>query len=820
MRSFLILLLLVLVCGVWAGEFQPLDQDDILQLLDMLAEADLDSTDLAFEKDWDLSTRFKLESQMRVLQNPWEGLNELAHWRRLLGTQCMCQIASSCMAEAWQIPKDDIPHTDFAKVLENAGTSPKALAKSWSRILDQHQRDWRQAFSAFSPAQIDSLRSFWYQLCSESEDREKYKDYMAVRGLPYLEDVGLEYFAEFYDRVDWVLLRQTALSYQKACSALEKAASKLKFPSKKPYIYKSPHGLMIFGTAGDDIYLPHEKERVCLILDPSGNDQYRLPLGACWESPFFYLWDGDGNDVYSHDQPGGLFTAELGCCISVDVKGRDLYQGDDFSFAAYLGFALHRDLEGDDIYRCGMFSQGAALFGVAILNDEAGNDRYDATSLSQGLGTTRGIGLLMDKAGDDIYYLGGKYYHAPLMPLDHRTLGQGMGFGFRPDYAGGIGILYDGDGNDRYLGGVYAQGVGYWYAMGMLIDEAGNDVYNAVYYPQGSGIHLACGMLYDASGDDAYYSRNGPGQGAAHDWGVGMLIDGAGNDAYSIHGGQGLGLSNSVAIFVDRSGDDRYERKEEQNYGSGARSRGAGSIGLFLDAGGTDSYPDSLMANDKTWQKGTYGIGRDIDLRPSLKTSTEELAESAELPEADDPIEELFAAAAEWEVGSAIQRVRTARSYLAERSEEAIPWVLEHKLNTKSGLEYRALEALLKDAPQMAEGLYPYINEADSLAAKNAISLLAGEADSLLVPYIQELLTDGKYIPTCLSVLGVYPNEESIATLSQWLVHPVERYQFIAARSLASMQTPETNRILREKLVDPSFLLKCVLRFLTDEDER
>ena len=72
MRSFLILLLLVLVCGVWAGEFQPLDEDDILQLLDMLAEADLDSTDLAFEKDWDLP-RASLDSQMRVLLNPGRG---------------------------------------------------------------------------------------------------------------------------------------------------------------------------------------------------------------------------------------------------------------------------------------------------------------------------------------------------------------------------------------------------------------------------------------------------------------------------------------------------------------------------------------------------------------------------------------------------------------------------------------------------------------------------------------------------------------------------------------------------------------------------
>jgi hypothetical protein len=104
------------------------------------------------------------------------------------------------------------------------------------------------------------------------------------------------------------------------------------------------------------------------------------------------------------------------------------------------------------------------------------------------------------------------------MPNDYRTMGQGMGFGMRPDYAGGLGLLYDKSGNDKYIGGVYAQGVGYWYATGILIDESGNDVYNAIYYPQGSGIHLASGILYDGAGDDTYYSRNGPGQGAGHDW--------------------------------------------------------------------------------------------------------------------------------------------------------------------------------------------------------------------------------------------------------------------------------------------------------------
>ncbi len=51
--------------------------------------------------------------------------------------------------------------------------------------------------------------------------------------------------------------------------------------------------------------------------------------------------------------------------------------------------------------------------------------------------------MLLDGQGNDIYSAGGKYKHAPLVPDDFRSLGQGFGFGMRPDFAGGIGVLCD-----------------------------------------------------------------------------------------------------------------------------------------------------------------------------------------------------------------------------------------------------------------------------------------------------------------------------------------------------------------------------------------
>ncbi len=815
MKNILIALSLLMVSQLLASGFQPLEPEDISQMVQLLEEAELQSSDLAFEKDWDLSTRFKMQSQLRVLQDPWQSLDEIARWRGQVHSSER-DLADACMLEAWQLEDPIKPkESKYLSRLGKAGSSIAKFARIYRDNLDEIAPCFKEAFAQLSEAQIDSLQSFWFQVCSEGEDSDKYDEFISQRGLPKLEKVDLLQFATLFEKIDFYALHSAISEYLELCEAVNIQAPKLKYP-KRPKSYKTPYGLIIFGSNKDDVY--RGEERVCLILDPAGADTYQIPMQAGFSHPFFSLLDFEGDDRYLASTPGELMAASMGISYSKDFGGNDFYQGDDFSFAAYLGLSLHQDLGGNDIYQCGTFSQAAALFGVALLIDAEGNDRYDAPSQSQAFAMTRSVALLYDQKGDDLYYLGGKYYHAPLMPLDHRTLGQGAGFGLRPDYAGGIAVLFDADGNDRYLGGVYAQGTGYWYAMGLLIDLAGNDVYNAVYYPQGSGIHLAVGILYDAEGDDAYYSRHGPGQGAGHDWGLGVFIDGAGNDAYSIEGGQGVGLSNSVGIFVDKSGNDRYERNYDKNYGWGAFSRGTGSIGLFLDLGGKDSYPLSVTENDSTWVRGSYGLGRDLNFYDEVKTKEEELSESAEMPAEDAPIDEIFAIASEWEVGSAVQRVRKARTIMAERSVEAIPYVLEHKLGTKSGLEYRALEALLKSAPQMAFQLYPYIHHADSLKAKNALSLLATDADSLLIPELEQLLNQDKYITTCLSILGLYDTVEALELLSPWLDHDLERYRYIAARSMAQIDLPEARQRLRQKRNDPSFLVKSVVRALKEEE--
>ncbi|MDD2331578.1 MAG: HEAT repeat domain-containing protein, partial [Candidatus Cloacimonetes bacterium] len=819
MKKYLYLVLMLTVLGaMWADDWAPLSQVEISQLNYMLAQGGLDSLAINFEKDWDLSTKFKTRFQLEMLSQPWTALDKISGLRRLCAPdstrETLGEIVTRLAEIAFDLENMKLPDSFTSGVARQTYLKkPKDLLFYVEYRLKSIQETYNQAFAALTPEQRDSISAFMFSIWAESEDKEQYESFLSDRHLPSAEDADLLRFAELFEKVDFGSLHRAWEEFYLLCQTCIAQVGNPKYSLKKPLIKSTPFGLMIIGTKGNDLYdrkliKSYPKQRICFLLDPGGNDRYELPIYTDWRQPFYMLIDAKGNDVYQVPGIAGLFSVSMGLGMSCDLEGNDTYESGDFSFSSLLGYQIHRDKSGFDSYRSGLFTQGSAMFGVSLLQDDQGDDIYSATSFAQGVGGTKAVGALLDRSGHDLYYIGGKYLHKPLMPFDFRSMGQGMGFGFRPDYAGGLGLLVDSIGNDKYIGAVYAQGVGYWYAAGMLIDESGNDVYNAIYYPQGSGIHLACGVLFDAEGDDTFYTRNGPGQGAGHDWGMGILIDKCGSDHYSIPGGNGLGLSNSVGIFVDGSGDDRYERRDQNSLGSANLARSTGGIGLFLDAQGKDSYPDTLFANDKLWQQGTYGIGQDLELNTLSQTKVESLAEevSAEI-DSLAAISEIFAIASEWEVGSAIARVKKARNILFGRAEEATSYIIENKLNTKSGLEYRALDALVQEALVFKNKLFEQLANPDSLAAKNALALIAGTGDSTLVVYVKKLLEDNKYIASALSALGNIRSDESLELLALWLDHSSERIRYIAARSILYHDTEKSRELLKSRWDDSSFLV-------------
>jgi hypothetical protein len=190
---------------------------------------------------------------------------------------------------------------------------------------------------------------------------------------------------------------------------------------------------------------------------------------------------------------------------------------------------------------------------------------------------------------------------------------QGYGLGLRPFYAGGIGLIIEGEGNDIYNTDIFGQGGAYWYSLGAIVDKGGHDKYNGYQYSQGAGIHLAVGLLKDYDGWD-FYQSNGVSQGCGHDFGYGMLWDVKGNDNYSAYSlSQGAGNADGIGILIDESGTDGYLNKYPSNTrGYGNQRREYGSIGVFLDASGTDYYSqpgyDSTFINSSNW-----GVFTDYD---------------------------------------------------------------------------------------------------------------------------------------------------------------------------------------------------------------
>lgn len=370
--------------------------------------------------------------------------------------------------------------------------------------------------------------------------------------------------------------------------------------------------LLLLDTGGDDIYvnLPANKigsNWLSVVIDTHGNDKYLSdPAGA--DKPVRGRADR-GGDRFS----GGCASASYGVSILVDARGDDMYRSVRPAFgSANFGVAYLADYEGDDAYDAYACAEGFATFGIGILEDLAGKDSYRLFNQGQGCGLTSGVGLLLDRKGDDTYTAEDEVRDFPAAPApDHNaSFSQGAGVGLRMDVvngkslSGGVGVLLDIDGKDGYACGVYGQGIGYWEGCGFLWDLGGDDTYRAAMYAQGAATQFGFGSLEDASGNDRHEVPGGQCLGFGQDLGVGLFLDSAGTDQYMV-GGQSLGFGalNGVGWFADLDGDDVYEAKglclgDVTEAPADSLREPFLTLGVFIDLVGRDTYPGAV-----TWAK-------------------------------------------------------------------------------------------------------------------------------------------------------------------------------------------------------------------------
>jgi len=345
-------------------------------------------------------------------------------------------------------------------------------------------------------------------------------------------------------------------------------------------------GWVVVGGVGANRY---DMDSIAAVLDPSGDDRYEWTAGGAVDT---VIVDLAGNDRYEGGAIGGPGSG-IACLAAIDDHaGHDHYRGGLLSIGAgAFGLGLIRDRAGDDRYEGGAWSIGAAMYGAGIVLDEAGADDVRGGTLSQGVGGPRGIGMLIDRGGDDRYIADFGAPSAYGTPATNLAFSQGVGYGFRRYAAGGIGILFDASGDDRYEGGEFAQGGGYLHGLGVLHDASGRDLYRADRYGQGFAAHMAFGALLDDAGDDVYWGRTAANQGAAWDASSAVLVDAAGNDHYrgSVLA-QGSGAMQAIGMLIDLSGDDRYDAPGPYAQGESGNNTyhcdtGVLSFSLLLDAG-------------------------------------------------------------------------------------------------------------------------------------------------------------------------------------------------------------------------------------------
>jgi hypothetical protein len=348
-------------------------------------------------------------------------------------------------------------------------------------------------------------------------------------------------------------------------------------------VLTSRWGMIVVGGAACNGYGPEP----VAIIDIGGHDSYHDRSSAGPARPVSLVLDLNGDDEYVARHGPGVAAGIAGVDVIMDCAGNDYYSCPRWGLGVgVFGVGVLWDTAGNDTYLGERFVQGVGLFGSGLLIDEAGDDVYHAQRFAQGLGLPGGRGSIVDVRGNDVYAatLGAPSVYG--MSGVYNSFAQGAGVGFRLLASGGVGLLVDCAGDDRYTAGEFAQGVGYYLGAGLLVDRRGNDCYRATRYCQGAAAHDAAGALLDDAGNDTYLGRVTACQSAAWDTSVTCLRDAAGNDAYhSVGLALGAACIGSYAQFEDCAGTDVYAFVGAEAAGSSWQPAGETNLAMFADNG-------------------------------------------------------------------------------------------------------------------------------------------------------------------------------------------------------------------------------------------
>ncbi len=634
-------------------------------------------------------------------------------------------------------PKTDLPEAGVAALVRLAG--------AWKTAVAEREK----AFAKLPPAARAALETQVVGLVLDEEDL----------GVPAPPDPAAAWAA--LDLVDWAPLWRAGLFVARE---LERAGAELRIAAPA-WSGTARIGDVLVAGVGHDRH-DHDAK---VIVDLAGDDSYSGAAASAW------IFDLAGHDRYR----GGI--SSIGCGL-LDVR-------------AVV------DLEGDDVYEAEALSQGFGAFGLGVLIDEKGDDTYRVQLYGQGASRTWGAGLLADRAGRDLYQAGGRVIHKPLLEKEKATFGfaQGFSIGYRPDRSGGIAALWDGDGDDVYIGGTYTQGASYWFSFTVLADDAGNDRYTAFYYSQASAMHLTVAALIDRAGHDVYACHMGAIHAIGHDWGVALLWDAGGNDVYAGDSAPGCGVANGVGIFVDSGGDDKYGGPPA----AAGPARDSGSVALFVDLGGKDRYGRGL-ADGGLSVKPFWGAARDVEdppppppgQEPAGKVPIENpqkwhdaVGSKPLAPEAE--LEAIYAEAGLWAVGSTRDRAWIGRRALIEMGLPAAEWMAKKKLATAESLQIEAFDVVFREiGPETGKFLVEPLRSANRKEVENALRMAAQLRAPQAKDEVLRLLKDPAYRRPACGAAGALKLAEAVPLLVEAAKSMDGFGKLVVAKSLGAIGDP------------------------------
>jgi hypothetical protein len=350
-----------------------------------------------------------------------------------------------------------------------------------------------------------------------------------------------------------------------------------------------------------------------LVIDSGGNNHFGAGVAAgSVDVPVSVAISLAGSNVYEAKDGLGAGTGVCGYGFLLDCAGNSRYEtaGPGLGTGIF-GVGVLIDRAGKGAYRASQLGEGAGVFGVGALSDLSGGDTYYCLTQSQGYAGPKGSGLLVNGDGDNSYEAEDTKITNPSPQTgEHNvSLAQGCGFGRRAhpgdghSLAGGVGMLVNAAGGNRFKCGVFGQGVAYWYSVGFLVNFGGGNDYLGMWYVQGAAAHYSVGALCDLGGGSHYAARMTQSEGHGHDYSIGVLHDGGGDSTFECPSNcLGAGIWNGIGVFWKQAGSAVYKTGDAA-LGFVADSRPESTcIGLFADDTGKATFPANSPAKPhSTW---------------------------------------------------------------------------------------------------------------------------------------------------------------------------------------------------------------------------